>query len=166
MALQLTGWQVVEQEAGITVTRLSSSAAEVLERCCVHVCVTQCECVSRGQVMTNDGKLEWRLPAAHSPCQQRRIRGMERLRKRLSQTHTWTHKSGGHTVQDCTKASESHSHREVGDHGRAVQRRLFRADRTTFSKFLYTLCTALKTDTVEMFSLLRCWHVEVPSGGI
>lgn len=39
MALQLTGWQVVEQEAGITVTRLSSSAAEVLERCCVRVCV-------------------------------------------------------------------------------------------------------------------------------
>lgn len=39
MALQLTGWQVVEQEAGITVTRLSSSAAEVLERCCVRGCV-------------------------------------------------------------------------------------------------------------------------------
>lgn len=33
-----------------------------------------CVYVSEGQAMTNDGKLEWRLPAACSPCQQQRHR--------------------------------------------------------------------------------------------
>lgn len=39
-----------------------------------------CQSVSQGQVMANDGKLEWRLPAARSPGQQR-IRGKKATEK-------------------------------------------------------------------------------------
>lgn len=50
--------------------------------------------------MTNDGKLEWRLPAAPPPCQQRRIRGAEGAEKKgavkYTQTNTQTGRHGAH----------------------------------------------------------------------
>lgn len=61
--------------------------------------------------MTNDGKLEWRLPAARSPCQQR-IRGKEASEKMtVKNTHTNTNRdtqTGRRRGQVLTKASELH----------------------------------------------------------
>ena len=82
---------------------------------CVFVCLCVCVCarvlVSQGQVMTNDGKLEWRLPAARSPCQQR-IRGKEAAEKMtVKNTHTNTNRdtqTGRRRGQVLTKASELH----------------------------------------------------------
>ncbi len=99
------------EEARITVTgSLVSACLRKWTTVCVFVCV--CVCVSQGQVMTNDGKLEWRLPAAHSPCQQR-IRGKETAEKMaVKNTHTQkTHTNTDwqrHRGQVFTKASELH----------------------------------------------------------
>lgn len=66
----------------------------------VSACVFVCGCESQGQVMTNDGKLEWRLPAAPPPCQQRRIGGIEGPEKKElvenAQTNTQTGRHGAH----------------------------------------------------------------------
>lgn len=49
-----------------------------------------CQSVSQGQVMTNDGKLEWRLPAARSPGQQRI--GGKKPTEKMAVKHTRKHR--------------------------------------------------------------------------
>lgn len=127
MALQLTGWQVVEQEAGITVTRLSSSAAEVLERCCVRVCVwhnvSACHGGKWWQTMANWSEGFLLLTHHANNGESEAWSGWENGCHKHIHGHT---KVAGTQSKIAQKASESHSHREVGDHGTEVQRRLGR----------------------------------------
>lgn len=106
----------------------------------VCVWVRVCLSVSQGQAMTNDGKLEWRLPAACSPCQQK-IRGKEASEKMaVTHTYTHTHKTNTHRalIHKLAGAQAKFLQRRMSCRGRGGDSQRGGSLRALISRFLHS----------------------------